>query len=242
MFPVLSVSLPKVSIAVDHAPPFAVIAADGEISGAVIDIVKSMQQYYDFEVELIGCPFPRCLKMLEEGDVDIMGGLILTPKRANKFHFVSPPYMVLSSSFVFYARADSDLDLNTYEELLTKKIAVIRGAAHFSRFDNDTRLEKVEALTEVNAFDMLFKKRVDLVIAVEKTADYAAQIVNRPTQKLKKMTYRYDDTIYGHMAFSSKFAKTPLANDLQKAMHQLVLTGELSRIVAPYNLPPIPRQ
>jgi len=240
MFPVLSAPLPKVSIAVDHAPPFAVIAADGEISGAVIDIVKSMQQQYDFKIELVGCPFPRCLKMLEEDDVDIMGGLILTPERANKFHFVSPPYMVLPSSFVFYARANSDIALNEYEDLLTKKIAVIRGAAYFSRFDNDTRLKKVQALTEVNAFDMLFKKRVDLVIAVEETADYAAEIVNRPTQKLKKVAYRYDDTIYGHMAFSNKFARTSLADDLQKAMHQLMLTGELTRLVAPYHLPPIP--
>ena len=45
---------PKVSIAVDHAPPYSQITPDGEISGAVVDIVRAMQTRLSFKIELVG--------------------------------------------------------------------------------------------------------------------------------------------------------------------------------------------
>ena len=62
----------------------------------------------------------------------------------------------------------------------------MRGAAHFSRFDKDKTLTKVEALSEGNAFEMLLKNRVDLVIAVEETADHASAIYNSHHSKCQK--------------------------------------------------------
>eukprot|EP00487_Bulimina_marginata_P005305 TRINITY_DN23046_c0_g1_i1.p1 TRINITY_DN23046_c0_g1~~TRINITY_DN23046_c0_g1_i1.p1 ORF type:complete len:128 (-),score=15.72 TRINITY_DN23046_c0_g1_i1:190-573(-) len=92
---------PKVSIAVDHAPPYSQISPDGEISGAIVDIFRAMQTQLNFKIELVGCPFSRCIRMLENGEVDTMGGLILTPERQQKMAFIKPAYMALSSSFVF---------------------------------------------------------------------------------------------------------------------------------------------
>ena len=115
----------------------------------------------------------------------------------------------------------------------------MRGAAHFPRFDNDKTLTKVEALSEHNAFDMLLKSRVELVIAVETTADHASVFLQRPSQEIVKMPYRYKDIIYGHIALSKQFARSELADKIQDRLNTLVLNGRLTELVKGYNLPPV---
>lgn len=231
--------MPKLSLAVDHAPPYSQISEDGDITGAIVDIILAIQSQVPFKIELVPCPFPRCLKMLEDGEVNAMGGLIRTSQREDKMHFLMPPYMILSSSFVFYGRHDSELAVQNYGDLYGKKVAVMRGAAHFKRFDNDERLEKIEALSEKNAIDMLLKGRVDLVIAVEDTAEHSMSVLNQPINKLTKMSYRYSDVIYGYLALSNHVKDTKLAAQIERHMLLLAQSGKLTELVAPYNLPPI---
>ena len=232
-------SYEKVLMAVDHAPPYGMISDDGKVSGAIVDIMREMQPSLPIKFEYVACPFSRCLKMLEQNELDVMGGLIRTEAREQKMQFLTPPYMMLSSSFVFYAKADSELKINNYQDLVGKRIAVMRGAAHFPRFDTDKTLTKIEALSEHNAFEMLLKNRVDLVIAVEETADHASVFLQRPSQEIVKMPYRYKDVIYGHIALSKQFASSSLAEKIQERLNTLVLNGRLTELVKSYNLPPV---
>lgn len=235
-------TITKMSLAVDHAPPYSQISADGEISGAVVDILEVIQQRLNFKLELVECPFSRCIRMLEQGEVNAMGGLILTPKRQQLMHFVTPPYMVITSSFVFYSRHESKLDIKSYDDLYDKKIAVMRGAVYFKRFNEDEKLLKVPVLTESKAIDLLVKGRVDLVVGIESTADHAMSVLNQPVNNLVKMDYRHSDVIYGFLTLSNSFANTDIAKRIDVELKKMADSGELSKIVAPYNLPAIDRE
>ncbi|MBB1343168.1 transporter substrate-binding domain-containing protein [Pseudoalteromonas sp. SR45-6] len=232
----------KISLAVDHAPPYSQINQNGEVSGAIVDIFREMKKQLPFKLELVGCPFSRCVRMLEQGEVNAMGGLILTPMRQQVMQFVTPPYMVLTSSFVFYAREDSQLQINNYDDLYGKKIAIMRGAVHFKRFDEDDELTKIAVLTESTAINLLLKGRADLVIAVEDTADHAMSVLNQPANKLVKMRYRFNDIIYGYLALSKQFSVTPLAQRVDALMKTMAATGQLNTLIAPYELPPLNEQ
>ena len=48
--------------------------------------------------------------------------------------------------------------------------------------------------------DMLLKDRVDIVIAIEETADHALKFLNQDSHKLQKMNYRHTDKILGYAA------------------------------------------
>lgn len=231
--------LPKVTVGLDHAPPYSVATKDGKFSGVVVDIMRDMQKSLPFRVDFVACPFPRCVKMLQQNEIDVKGGLIRTAEREKTMHFLTPPYMVLTSSFVFYARVSSVFTVNKYQDLRGKRIAVTRGAVHFPRFDQDKRLIKVEALSENNAFEMLLKGRVELVIGVEDTADNASVFLHRPTKQIIKMPYRFDDVIYGHLALSKQFANTELARQFQEHLNTIVESGRLSELVKVYNLPAV---
>lgn len=231
-----------VLVAIDHAPPFSEIDSQGESQGLIIDILNELLKdaHPDYKIKPVPCPFSRCVRMLSQGQVDVMGGLLKTHRREQTMAFVQPPYMVLSSSFVFYANKNSDIEVNSFDELQGKRIAVMRGGAYFKEFDEDKTLNRVQVNSEHVAFDLLLKGRVDLVLSVEETAEVAMKTLNQPFEQLKKVNYRHTNNIYGHMAFSQRFAKTKLAVQLQRAMIKLAKSGQLNRLVAPYQLPAIP--
>ncbi|WP_238937569.1 substrate-binding periplasmic protein [Pseudoalteromonas sp. S16_S37] len=228
-----------IHVAVDHAPPYSSVSNEGESSGLILDIIRATAAN-KYQVRAVPCPVSRCLRMLEQGEVDVMGGLIKTPARQNSMVFVDPPYMAFSSSYVFYAQKGSDLSVSRFEDLYGKRIAVMRGAAFFERFDQDKKLNKVDVTSEQVALDLVLKGRVDLAIAIEDTAEVAMKVLKQPISQLEKMHYRHTNVIYGYMAFSRKFSQTHAAEDIKENMQELAKNKLLDKLIAPYALPPIP--
>ncbi|WP_462159372.1 hypothetical protein [Pseudoalteromonas sp. GB56] len=148
--------------------------------------------------------------------------------------------MALHSSFRFYSLRATELVVREYDDLYGKRIAVMRGAAHFLRFDKDAKLMKVPVTSEQLAVEMLLKHRVDLFIGVEDTADHAMSVLQQPAEQLIKQPYHFEDSIFGHMAFSDDFAKTEMAKEITNRYRQMANQGELTELVAPYALPPVP--
>ncbi|MBE0344798.1 hypothetical protein PPEP_a2460 [Pseudoalteromonas peptidolytica F12-50-A1] len=236
-----SVYSQQINVAVDHAPPYSIIAENGKVHGLILDILEiiRVQSNIDYQINTVPCPFSRCMRLLAQGEVDVMGGLIKTPQRDKVIDFVDPAYMALTSSFVFYARRDSNIEVEQYSDLYTNRIAVMRGGVFYPRFDADRQLNKVPVFSERVAFDLLLKGRVDLVIAVEDTAEVAMEVLGQPIEKLKKVSYRHSQAIYGHMAMSTQFHSTVLAQRIRQAMQRLAVEKKLDPVVTKYKLPPI---
>ncbi|MFC3034332.1 substrate-binding periplasmic protein [Pseudoalteromonas fenneropenaei] len=237
-----SVAKQVIMVGVDHAPPYSYIENEQVKSGLVLDILRAMPELADYQLAPVACPIPRCLKMLAQGEIDAMGGLVATPERRQIMAFVEPPYMVLESSYVFYKRADNDLSVTRYEDLYNKRIAVIRGGAFFPRFDEDKKINRVLINDEKTAIDLLLKERVDLVIAVEETADHAMSILNQPSYQLAKVAFRHTQTIYGNLALSRQFSSSHGGDLVRSGMAALHHSNRLSLLVAPYQLPAIPKK
>jgi polar amino acid transport system substrate-binding protein len=234
----------QILVAVDHAPPYSALDEKGNAKGLILDILNYIKHHSDEDITVksVPCPFSRCIRMLAQGEVDVMGGLVRTPAREIQMSFVTPPYMALSSSYVFYGHQHSQVQVERYEDLIGKRIAIMRGAAFFPRFDNDSRLDKVEVPSERIAIDLVLKGRVDLVIAVEDTADLAMNVLAQPAHQLRKMAYRHTQVIYGHMAMSREFAQSHVGREFSNHMRQMAENKILDKLVAPYQLPAIPPQ
>ena len=224
------------------SPPYKQIDDQGETRGLVLDILTRLKPYTaaGYKIKVLHCPLSRCLKMMHQEKIDILGDLIKTPQREQTIKFVSPPYMALSSSFVFYANRHKNIEVNNYEDLIGKRIAVMRGAAYFKRFDKDHSLHKVPVINENIAVDLVIRNRVDLVINVEDTAEARMNTMQQATSELQKMAYQHSDPIYGYMGLNRTFAKTPLGRQIQSGMVQFAKSGQLNKIVDEYQLPPVP--
>lgn len=229
----------RISLAVDHSPPYSYIDGEKRPKGLLIDIMSRMARELDFSLTIMPCPFSRCLKLVEQGQVDMMGGLIHTKEREKTLQFLEPAYMVLNSSFVFYTLNDGGVNVNNYEELVGKRIGVMRGGVYFEQFDNDKRLNKVATPSEKTAMDLLFKGRLDLVVAVEATTDHSLPVWSHASHRVRKVRYHHKEQILGHAVLSRKFADEKLAKQIKAKMKALAASGELDRIVSFYGLPPI---
>ncbi len=232
----------EITVAISETPPYAIIDKNNQPKGLVLDIMNELSTTLSFNVSAVACPFPRCLKLLKSGKIDVIGNIIKTPEREVYLDFIEPAYMELNSSFVFYALANSDISVNRYEELRRKRIGVTRGAVHFRKFDIDPSLILVPVLSEKLTFEMLLKNRVDIVISVEETAEYVIKTQGLPREKFKKLNYRYSDKILGYTAFSRKYKDQQLLAQIKLKMRELQRTGRLTQLVAPYNLPPVTSQ
>jgi polar amino acid transport system substrate-binding protein len=87
--------------------------------------------------------------------------------------------------------------------------------------------------------EMLLKDRVDIVIAIEETADHAMKFLNQASHKLQKLNYRHTEQILGYAAFSRKYHNLKVLNKIKQKMRYFQKNGVLTQLVKPYNLPPI---
>lgn len=229
----------RLVVAVDHAPPYSYTLGETRPRGLLIDIMMRISKQLNISLQLTPCPVSRCVQLIKAGQADIGGAFIKTPERARDMVFLEPAYMVLSSPFVFYAQTELDITVNNYQDLYGKRIGVVRGAAHFARFDNDKALNKVAVQSERIAMDLLLKGRLDVVIAVEQTADHSLSVLNQPTHRLKKLNYRHDEPILGFAVASKRSENQKLIKQVQETLWSLAQSGELSQLVDLYDLPPV---
>lgn len=228
-----------ITLVLHHNPPYSYTENTEKPKGVVIDILTPIVSELGLRLNVVQCPFARCMRLMRDNDADIMGSLMRTPERERIFSFVTPAYMALYSSFRFYSISGANFTVNDYEDLQDKRIAVVRGAVYFPRFDNDRDLIKVDTTSEVHALDMLIKGRVDLMLAVEQTTDQSLLAMQTPAGTLMKHPFQDQEPILGHLALSQEFAQSERAKQVTQAYRELVSSGKLNEIVARYGLPPV---
>lgn len=76
-----------IKIGVYEDEPYISIDDKGNISGYYYDLINLLKKEYDFQPEYVICNLSDALKMLEDGDIDVIFGLAMTDDRKEKFIF-----------------------------------------------------------------------------------------------------------------------------------------------------------
>ena len=137
-----------VTVGANHAPPYRIIEG-GEPTGLYVDIFQEIADRLGWKVHYREAPFRRVLRMVQQGEVDVMLGPLETPERR----------------LFFYLNAENRIE--RYADLYGRAIGILEGASYFSRFDDDDKLLKEPAPRYENLMLMMQKGRVDVVIAPE---------------------------------------------------------------------------
>ncbi|WP_111497882.1 substrate-binding periplasmic protein [Marinobacter bohaiensis] len=153
----------RVVVGVNHAPPYRIIE-DGHIGGFYIDVFNEIGRQLDWEIVYREAPFRRLLKLMEDGQVDVMLGPVRTPERETYMAYVAQAFPAEQRLF-FYQQPENRI--TEYGDLAGKTIGMLRGSAHFPRFDRDDTLDKAPATRYRNLMQMLAMDHVDVVIAPE---------------------------------------------------------------------------
>ncbi len=102
-------------------PPFEFQAANGELQGFDIDLMREVGKAADFEVQFQSLPFDGIIPALQAGTVDAaVSAMTITPERSQVVSF-SRPYF--KAGLAIAVRTGTQ-EINSLEDLAGKKIAV----------------------------------------------------------------------------------------------------------------------
>lgn len=232
---------PTIRLAQYHSPPYYFAENEQAPTGLAIDLLRPVLHQLGWQLQIVVCPFPRCLKMLERGEVDVMPGLLRNSEREIFIHFVQPPMMSFHSSFVFYARPENPTPLTSEQQLQGHSIAVMRDAVYYSGFQQIPQLNKIPVVSEAKALEMVLQKRVDFTIMVEETAAGAFNTAGITETELVKQPFSVASNILGYFGFSKRSANAKYLPQLERAMAEQQELGLYQRMWQRYDIAEHPR-
>lgn len=221
--------------AIFQAPPFMIGAEKQEhaVSGIDVDIVLKIAEKTHLDIEFIRCPWTRCLKMMESGEVDILSSAYKTPERELYMRYFDIPFL-RSLPISFYFRKGTGYKIESYEDLRSlESIGVLRGASYFQRFDKDTSLNKTEVATQDQLFPMLLQGRFEAMAGYVPTENYRI-LTEGYGGKIEKSAYEYREPADVYMAISRKSSFIGRFDELNAINAQLFEQGIIQEIVDSY--------
>lgn len=218
--------------AFDEVHPWKTYEA-GTYGGAYTEIVRELARRLDLPLEIKRCPLKRCLFMLERGDADIIIGLRSDAERSRYLNFLVTPYRKRAADRVFYVHRDGGPAIHKYEDLVGLRIGVKDGANYFSRFDQDTRLQRDGSRDAETSLRKLALHRIDAVIVPE---DQGEALLTRLGLRasLAKAAYREPDASSRAIGLARRSVHAPRQAEFDKAMGDMVRDGTLDAIYKRY--------
>ena len=209
--------------AFSELPPWKTV--DGKrLGGAYTEIVRELARRTGTSLEIFQCPIKRCLKMIQDGEADVIIGIQSSPERDAFIHFLRTPYRKFSSDKVFYVPKGKAAMIHSYSDLKKLRIGVKNGTQYFDRFDDDAQLIKDGAKDAEANFKKLLRGRVDAVVMAEDQGEsfvYSLQLQGQ----LDKAEYREADHTPRAVGFSKKSAYMAQLPQFEAAMAAMVKDG-----------------
>ncbi|OZG71396.1 amino acid ABC transporter substrate-binding protein [Hahella sp. CCB-MM4] len=223
----------EIRVAIDAWPPFRILNEES-YSGIDFDLWTRLADALELKIDYVRCPWIRCLKMMEDGNVDAMGGLALRPERAVYMEYLKPPYYRCST--VFYVRKGERQRIRSYQDLYQIDVGIVSGSAYFQTFDHDQKIHKVNVSTEKQLVDMLGRDRLAAIIGTDCQADY--EIAQSPyNDVVEKAEFRPGNSVDLYFAISKKSPYRAHAEMFSKALRRLLNNGAIDEIRNAYLAP-----
>jgi|GEM_PF-3560448 len=164
-----------VRVGVYENPPKLLAGPEGQPSGILGDMLREVAQVEGWTLEPVPCEWERCLRLLEDGDIDLMPDVAYNESRAERFDFPRVP--ALPSWSQLYRRPG--VTLQSVLDLEGKRVVVLEGSVQqehlaglLSSFGLHAELVPVKSFDE--AFGMVAAGEADAVAANRYSGDGAA--------------------------------------------------------------------
>ena len=209
-------------------PPNMIIKLENnkpKFSGAIVDVwEKFIAPEAALEIQWIGpLPFPRAMQMLEEGSIDAVQHLSLTPERTKRFIFSKEPIMWGKQGIV--VKKDEPLNqITKIDQLRGRTIGMIAQGYLAPFFQNNKSELKLEELSGIDsAQNHIRKLRSGRIWGIYFTFPdvlfyHATQIGKREELKLIQFPGSSKDEVT-YAAFSKKLP-SKLIQKLDKAIQK----------------------
>ncbi|WP_319468278.1 transporter substrate-binding domain-containing protein [uncultured Pseudodesulfovibrio sp.] len=162
---------PPPLIAMADYPPYH-YWVDGNPKGLNIDILNEIFLRIGHTPRYVQRPWSRSLYELEQGDVGALCAGMKTPPREKFAYYPSHP-LSMETNWVI-TLADSDIKINSLDELKGIHIGTITNYSYGSTFDALQNLTKHERPDEKALLELLLHKRVKAIVGCDLVINHVA--------------------------------------------------------------------
>ncbi len=227
-------SAPTLVVATDEWPPFRIAKQGDGFTGLDMDLLTALSAKTGIKFQVKRYTWARALSHMEIGQVDMMVGLAKTPAREKYIHYLNPSYFDCRPAF--YNVKDIHKPIKTYQDLYFYRIGYVRDSAYFEPFDSDQELLKHTVPTEVQLLKMAKKGHLEVFIGTDCQVEY--EISKRGLWLyLQRAAYQPPQQVSLFIGFSKKSAQLRLAKEVEKALSQLLQSGEFEQLKGQYFAP-----
>jgi polar amino acid transport system substrate-binding protein len=169
----------------ENYPPFNYENKNEKVTGMTTDIVREIMKSNGEEYEIRLMPWARAYKQIINKPNKILFSMTRTPQREYLFKWVGP---IANNSFVFYARSDSKITINSLEDAKDEKYKVgtyLDGANEIYLKSQDF-YNIYSVPNDLLNIKKLVKGRIDLWAAGETQGLYKAKQLKIDPKKLNR--------------------------------------------------------
>lgn len=223
-------TLSAFSIYTENYPPFNFKDKNNKVTGSTTDIVNEILKITKEKANIKLLPWARAYREIQNKPNIILFSTTRTKQRESLFKWVGP---VGNNNWVFYAKSQSNIKINSLEEAKTNKYKI--GTYLNDATELYLKKEKFNNLYSVPDdllnIKKLLKGRINLWAAGESQGLYKAKQLNIDPQKLKKIFSIKNTKLY--IAFS---IQTPdsVINLWQKELDNMKKNGLYKKIIQKY--------
>lgn len=167
LLPLYGVAAETLRLVADPWPPFNDQALLN--NGVASDLVSTALSRAGYASTYAQVPWERAVHGLQQDIYDVLINARYTDERATFGHY-SQPYLI--NRIRFLQRKGSQISFKQLPDLYPYSIAVVRGYAYSSEFDQDSQLTKVGAGGFAMGARMLHARRVQLTLEDELVARF----------------------------------------------------------------------
>jgi len=217
-------------------PPEMVIAADGTLSGPLKDVIEAAVRSIGLTIHWQVVPFARSLDALNNGEPVLVPRLRVEPERADYVRYLGP--IVIQRRLVkIAARTAQAPTIRNYADLKPLRIATLRGSATFTRFDEDSSIDRQIMTDDGGRARLLAAGRVDAIVSSDPaTLKQAFEAIGFTDWAWAPYQISLESGSYYGIARNGPLAA--FGDALNQALQHLVESGDVARIYQAYGLNP----
>ncbi|MGM0564733.1 MAG: substrate-binding periplasmic protein [Pseudomonadota bacterium] len=203
-------------------PPFG-YERNGQAQGVEVDLAREIGRRLGIDISVDIYPWPRLLKMIENGQLDCMFAAFYTDERERYMTYTRMPVHV--SRLALYTRRGETFEFDKLADLKGKRLGILRDFKTVPVLDerlNGNFAETTYGKDFGHLFDLLLAGRIDVVIVND---DVARHIINtRELDQVVELPYALSSNS-AFITFSKARDYSHLIPKVEYALFEMMAEG-----------------
>lgn len=218
---------PILSVVTENLPPYQYIESNGELTGYSYEVVKALLEEVGVQSRISVLPWARAYKIASKRKNTLIFSVAKTASRMPYFHWIGK---IHAEKYIFLSLKDNQhVKAENLEQVKKYRTSVTRSTVT-DQLLTQLAFPKIERTANFNqSFEMLFRKRVDLVVATREALKYYQPNTSVDTKELREV-FKLDNYSSDIYIAVNIFSDSELVKKLEVAFKKLENSGRLKSL------------